>query len=223
MILLDTDALAVYNKPNNRGHMEKKYEEFDLTQYSDLYDVLASNNNLNKHYIWLALDTAAQLHKGQKRQAGDPYIGHVLRVANSCARKYKEGLYSASSIVVALLHDCVEDGHISFQGLEALGFHKSIIHSVGLLTIHEWANENYFQFTMRIINSDDEDAVCVKIDDIEDNSRDIKENKKMKSRADKYRFAKFLLQNKFEDLKSNQPKRGKLSGLMSWFRGLVKK
>ncbi len=208
--------------------MDKKYDEFDLTQYSALYNLIADDLNSGHEHkeLLIALDLAAELHKGQKRMNGDAYIGHVLRVANMCAFKmhgveYCAGLgkslgYSLKTVIVALLHDTVEDGHISFDGLIAAGISKEVVESVKTLTIKSWANETYFAFTMRIIASNDLAGMQAKIEDIGDNSRDLENNHKHKNRLEKYRFAKYLIEEKIDQLKNATGK--KWWNIMSWFK-----
>ena len=52
-----------------------------------------------------AYETAAYLHRDQKRRSGDPYITHPLAVATILA----ELGMTAPTLAAALLHDTVED------------------------------------------------------------------------------------------------------------------
>ena len=54
---------------------------------------------------------AAEIHKNQSRQSGEPYIIHPLHVA---ANLLKMEVYDPDTISAALLHDTIEDAEIEF-------------------------------------------------------------------------------------------------------------
>lgn len=60
----------------------------------------------DKKMIRLALDTAVDAHRDQRRKSGEPYILHPISVAKIVANDIGLG---APSIAAALLHDVVED------------------------------------------------------------------------------------------------------------------
>jgi len=62
-----------------------------------------------------AYETAAYLHRDQKRRSGDPYITHPLAVATILA----ELGMTAPTLSAALLHDTVEDTGYSLEELRA--------------------------------------------------------------------------------------------------------
>src|SRR5690606_14288534 len=62
-----------------------------------------------------AYEVAAQAHKGQKRQSGEPYITHPVAVAQILADL---GL-GPRAIAAALLHDTVEDTGYPLDELKA--------------------------------------------------------------------------------------------------------
>ena len=71
-----------------------------------LFEALsASSNHYNLEKIRAAYEYAAELHEGQMRQSGEPYISHPLAVAQIVVSL---GL-DTDSICAALLHDTVED------------------------------------------------------------------------------------------------------------------
>ncbi len=76
------------------------------TDISRLLEILSgSGNNYNVDKIKDAYAYAAELHAGQFRQSGEPYISHPIAVAEIVA-----GLgLDSDSICAALLHDTVED------------------------------------------------------------------------------------------------------------------
>ncbi len=62
-----------------------------------------------------AFDIALDAHKDMRRKSGEPYIYHPIAVARICAEEIGLG---ATSISCALLHDTVEDTHITLQDVE---------------------------------------------------------------------------------------------------------
>ncbi|AKL73286.1 (p)ppGpp synthetase, RelA/SpoT family [Actinobacteria bacterium IMCC26256] len=64
--------------------------------------------------IELAFETARQAHETQVRRSGEPYISHPIGVATIVAEL---GL-DAATISAALLHDAVEDTHVTREEIE---------------------------------------------------------------------------------------------------------
>ena len=69
-----------------------------------------------------AFDVAVEAHKDMRRKSGEPYIYHPIAVARICAEEMGLG---ATSITCALLHDTVEDTHITLEDIEELFGEKS--------------------------------------------------------------------------------------------------
>ena len=67
--------------------------------------------------IRLALDTAVDAHKNQRRKSGEPYILHPIAVAKIVADDIGLG---APSIAAALLHDVVEDTKYTIDDVESI-------------------------------------------------------------------------------------------------------
>jgi guanosine-3',5'-bis(diphosphate) 3'-pyrophosphohydrolase len=65
--------------------------------------------------IFHAARMAAVAHEGQFRRSGEPYVTHPIAVAGIVAEL---GL-DTPSVAAALLHDAVEDGDLTVEGLEA--------------------------------------------------------------------------------------------------------
>lgn len=77
--------------------------EFNCNRLLDLLRVSGKNFDLEK--VKRAYEYANELHRGQFRQSGEPYISHPLAVAEIVA-----GLgLDTDSVCAALLHDTVED------------------------------------------------------------------------------------------------------------------
>jgi guanosine-3',5'-bis(diphosphate) 3'-pyrophosphohydrolase len=66
----------------------------------------------DKEMIREAFDTAVEAHKDMRRKTGEPYILHPIAVAQICAEEIGLG---PLAIVCALLHDTVEDTHLTLE------------------------------------------------------------------------------------------------------------
>ena len=73
-----------------------------------------------------ALDIASWKHRVQKGKSGRPYFEHVARVANSCK--------TPQAIIVALLHDVVNETDTTLETLEKYGLSEFIVEAVSCLT-----------------------------------------------------------------------------------------
>ena len=107
--------------------------------------------------IETSLEIALNAYKGQKDKAGKTYILHPLRLMN----KMKDD----GQMAVALLHDVIEDSHITAADLLHAGIPQTVVDAVQCLTKQE--SESYEQFIQRI--KANPLATAVKIADIEDN------------------------------------------------------
>lgn len=81
---------------------------FEITEKVQKYAPKADLELINRAYVF-----AAQAHKDQRRSSGDLYITHPLAVADILASLQLD----VSTIVTALLHDTVEDTHISLEDI----------------------------------------------------------------------------------------------------------
>ena len=86
-----------------------------------------------------ALRFAYAAHHGQLDYNGVPYIFHPLHLA--------ETMEDEISCCVAILHDTVEDTHITLEDL-ATEFPPEVVEAVGLLTHEE--GTDYFDYVHRI-------------------------------------------------------------------------
>jgi guanosine-3',5'-bis(diphosphate) 3'-pyrophosphohydrolase len=81
----------------------------------DLVEKVRSyNSNADVDLIRRAYDFSARVHKGQRRESGEPYLTHPVAVANIIA----DLRLDVPSITTALLHDTVEDTLTSLQEVE---------------------------------------------------------------------------------------------------------
>jgi len=104
-----------------------------------------------------AIEISLNAHRGQKDRAGKTYILHPLRVMMK--------LESEVEMIVAVLHDVVEDSHWTIEDLRKEGFPKKVLQAVDSLTRRE--GEDYFDFIKRVKEYDL--ARKIKLADLEDN------------------------------------------------------
>lgn len=97
-------------------------------------------------------------HKDQVDKAGMPYVLHPLHIA--------EQMNDETRVVVALLHDVVEDSDMTFEKLSELGFPDIVIESLKLLT-HE-DGVDYFDYIKKI--GTNPISTSVKLADLRHNS-----------------------------------------------------
>ena len=132
-----------------------------------------------------AMQLAYSAHHGQLDRSGVPYIFHPLHLA--------EQMKTENEIVVALLHDVVEDTSITLTDLEKLGFSPEVIETVRLLT-HD-KSMPYMDY----INALKENPIArvVKLADLKHNSdltRLKDESEKTRERLKKYAAALKILE-----------------------------
>lgn len=132
----------------------------------------------------LAIEIALAAHKGQTDKAGMPYILHPLRLMLQ--------MKTEEEMIVAVLHDVVEDGDPTIDDLRAKGFSHEIIDAIVCIT--KLDGEHYDDYIQRIkINSL---ASRVKIADLKDNmdlGRLISPQQQDLDRVEKYKKALGIL------------------------------
>jgi len=92
--------------------------------------------------IRLALAIARENHAGQTDKSGADYILHPISVASFLPSK------KGDEIVVALLHDVIEDTAVTAESLRAFGFDKTIVNAVVALTKRQ--GESYADYLVRV-------------------------------------------------------------------------
>lgn len=101
------------------GHnidLEKERKEI-LNAFRGLLRTVKNRNREDTRRIRKAFDVAVEAHKDMRRKSGEPYIYHPISVARICAEEMGLG---TTSVVCALLHDTVEDTHITLDDIEDL-------------------------------------------------------------------------------------------------------
>ena len=95
----------------------------------DLLNHIESYNPGEKEIIKKAYDYANDLHEGQKRQSGEPYITHPLNVAYILSEIHAD----RDTICAALLHDTLEDTKATKEDIADI-FNKDIANLVDGVT-----------------------------------------------------------------------------------------
>lgn len=108
-----------------------------------------------------AIALAAKHHEGQTDKAGKPYIFHLLKVMMDVEKN--------NEMIVAVLHDILEDTSVTIDDLKNQGFSNQILSSIISLT--KLSYESYDDFIDRVCL--DPLAAKVKLADLCHN-RDIK-------------------------------------------------
>lgn len=73
-----------------------------------------NNSNVDKNVIQKAYNFAAEAHKDQKRESGEPYIVHPVEVACILADMGMD----TSTIAAGLLHDVIEDTSYTYEDIQ---------------------------------------------------------------------------------------------------------
>lgn len=114
---------------------------------------------MNNEMVKMAFGIAIDAHAGQRDKGGNPYIQHPLAVASK--------MDTESEIIVALLHDVVEDTDYTIDDLERDGFSEEVMDAIR--TITHAPDEDYFVYIRRVKKNDL--ARKVKIADLWHNSQ----------------------------------------------------
>lgn len=91
----------------------------------DILNAMQSKNEADVALVTKAYEFAQKAHEPQKRYSGEPYFIHIAHVGHSIA----EIGMDAETIAAGLLHDTVEDAHVSEETIEQ-EFSKDVRHLV---------------------------------------------------------------------------------------------
>jgi len=154
--------------------LEKERKEI-LNAFRGLLRTLKNRTKEDTRIIRKAFDVAVEAHKDMRRKSGEPYIYHPIAVARICTEEMGLG---ATAIVCALLHDTVEDTHITLEDVEDLFGSKVRLIIDGLTKIPEVFDENASiqaeNFRKMILTiSDDLRVVLIKLADRLHNMRTL--------------------------------------------------
>ena len=144
----------------------------------------------------IALAIAARAHDGKEDKGGEPYIFHVMRVAEAASKNAAPGLWD-SRYIVGVLHDVLEDSDIAEHEIaEALGIglDSDIMNALRAITRED--GEPYAEYIERCGRN--ELARVVKMHDLEDNmnlDRIPNPGKADRHRVERYAVALLYLRN----------------------------
>ena len=156
------------------AELEQERKEI-LNAFKGLLRAAKNRSREDTRMIRKAFDVAVEAHKDMRRKSGEPYIYHPIAVARICAEEMGLG---ATAITCALLHDTVEDTHITLQDVEDLFGPKVRLIIDGLTKIPEVFDENASiqaeNFRKMILTiSDDIRVVLIKLADRLHNMRTL--------------------------------------------------
>lgn len=148
---------------------------------------MAKNTDFN---LEKAIVIAKEAHDGQMREGFDePYVNHPLRVMEA-VREYGE-----NCMIVAVLHDTIEDTWVTEDYLRDQGLSEELIEGVISLTKFDDSEETYEDRVRRAMSN--KYGRVVKPADVADNSDETRFVLMPAKRADelrkKYKKAKLLI------------------------------
>lgn len=192
--------------------LEKERKEI-LNAFRGLLRATKDRTKEDTRLIRKAFDVAVEAHKDMRRKSGEPYIYHPIAVARICADEIGLG---TTSIVCALLHDTVEDTHITLEDIEDLFGPKVRLIIDGLTKIPEVFDENASvqaeNFRKMVLTiSDDIRVVLIKLADRLHNMRTLgsmRPDKQMKIASETkflyaplaHRLGLYSIKSELEDL-----------------------
>ena len=192
--------------------LEKERKEI-LNAFRGLLRALKDRTKEDTAIIRKAFDVAVDAHKEMRRKSGEPYIFHPIAVARICVDEMGLG---ATAVVCALLHDTVEDTHITLEDVEHLFGEKVRLIIDGLTKIPEVFDknasvqaENFRKMILTI--SDDIRVVLIKLADRLHNMRTLasmRQDKQIKIASETkflyaplaHRLGIYTVKNELEDL-----------------------
>ena len=169
---------------DSKESLEQERKEI-LNAFRGLMRALKNRDKEETKQIRKAFDVALDAHKEMRRKSGEPYIYHPIAVARICADEMGLG---PTSVICALLHDTVEDTHITLNDIEDLFGVKVRLIIDGLTKIPDVFDENASiqaeNFRKMILTiSEDFRVVLIKIADRLHNMRTLgsmREDKQLK-------------------------------------------
>jgi (p)ppGpp synthase/HD superfamily hydrolase len=111
---------------------------------------------------------AGTWHAGQTDKAGQPYIGHLIRVQAHLLRLFPGATVAERH--AAWLHDVLEDTDITETDLGAMGYPAEVIDIVRAVTKRDGDPRSYGEWIDTLARTGPIGAVRVKLADLSDNS-----------------------------------------------------
>ena len=132
-----------------------------------------------------SIEVMRTAHEGQIDKCGRPYYLHPLRVAMRLMQ------CTPAERHAALLHDVVEDTHVTLERLREMGYGDEVLDLVDLLTRRKPAGETHNQYVERLTRSGNAKALRVKLADVYDNMSPARTGElPREQRGMRHRFAK---------------------------------
>ena len=155
--------------------MEEKYREKIEANVNEIFALMALRVDAEQMaLIRAAYEFAEQMHRGQTRKSGEPYISHPVSVALIVAKELGLG---AGPVIAAFLHDCVEDCNCTIDDIRER-FGEDVAFLVGVVTKQKKAKydkskqvDNYRQILSSV--QFDVRAILVKLADRLHNMRTL--------------------------------------------------
>ena len=152
--------------------------------FEDLKKIIMNYNPTEIEIITKAYEYAKQLHDGQFRQSGEPYISHPVNVAYILAEMHAD----RNTICAGLLHDTIEDTNITKEDI-AHEFNQEIANLVDGVTKLAKINfsskeEQNLANTRKIITgiTDDVRIIIIKLADRLHNMRTLEHKSEFKQK-----------------------------------------
>ncbi|WP_420326081.1 HD domain-containing protein [Mameliella sp.] len=111
---------------------------------------------------------AGHWHAAQRDKAGQPYVGHLVRVSRHLVRLFPDA--SAVERHAAWLHDLLEDTEVTAAELAARGYAPEVIATVQAVTKSPDPELTYAQRIDHLARAGTVSAIRVKLADLSDNS-----------------------------------------------------
>lgn len=109
-----------------------------------------------------AYTIASNAHAGVRRKTGEVYLNHPLRVA----QRIQQAGFDSETIMIALMHDAVEDSDMTLSDLARFGFTERVV--TGVDSVTKRLGESYPEAVARAASHPD--GRIVKLADNLDNS-----------------------------------------------------
>lgn len=147
------------------GRRLRKFSPWTLIGVEEQWQGLNELKPQGGPNIQKAYTVAVKAHAGVKRKNNSPYINHPLRVYDRLAKHCRHPL-DEETLMVALLHDAVEDSSLTLNDLRLMGFSERVV--AGVDSVTKRPGESYPDAVCRA--SRNRDGRWVKISDNLDNS-----------------------------------------------------
>ena len=153
-------------------------------EFSDLLEKIKDYSEEDIKQVTKAYLCAKELHDGQMRQSGEPYIIHPLNVCYTLAEMHAD----ADTLSAALLHDVIEDTNATYEEIE-YDFNTNVaklVDGVTKISKMNFSSKSDMEYanTRKIINGLTEDVriIIIKLADRLHNMRTLEFKSKEKQK-----------------------------------------